>query len=148
MSRPAARTARATILSLVVGLVATFSVGSLTAPAHAENVVTPGDFTGYGFDQCLGPTQSAMNRWLTHSPFLSVGIYISGDSRACRSQPNLTPRWISTQLRKGWRLLPITLVLIIALMCVGFFAAIFGCLIYELNVGFPRYFCWERLLPD
>jgi Domain of unknown function (DUF1906)/Putative peptidoglycan binding domain len=109
MSRPAARTARATILSLVVGLVATFSLGSLTAPAHAENVVTPGDFTGYGFDQCLGPTQSAMNRWLTHSPFLSVGIYISGDSRACRSQPNLTPRWISTQLRKGWRLLPITL---------------------------------------
>jgi hypothetical protein len=109
MPRPAARTARATILSLVVGLVATLSLGSLTAPAHAENVVTPGDFTGYGFDQCLGPTQSAMNRWLTHSPFLSVGIYISGDSRACRSQPNLTPRWISTQLRKGWRLLPITL---------------------------------------
>ena len=109
MPRPAPRTARATILSVVVGLVATLSLGSLAAPAHAENVATPGDFTGYGFDQCLGPTQSAMNRWLTHSPFLSVGIYISGDSRACRSQPNLTPKWISTQLRKGWRLLPITL---------------------------------------
>ena len=28
------------------------------------------------------------------------GIYISGDSRACRSQPNLTPAWVSTQLAK------------------------------------------------
>ena len=43
------------------------------------------------------------------SPFLAVGIYISGDSRGCRSQPNLTPKWVATQLRKGWRLLPITL---------------------------------------
>ena len=72
-------------------------------------MVTPGNFTGYGFDQCLAPTQKAMNAWLKHSPFLSVGIYISGDSRACRSQPNLTRDWIGTQLRKGWRLLPITL---------------------------------------
>src|SRR5687768_2796682 len=79
-------------------------------PAAAEpNPVTPGNFRGFGFDQCLAPTQRAMDTWLNHSPFLSVGIYISGNSRACRSQPNLTPRWISTQLRKGWRLLPITL---------------------------------------
>ncbi|KAA1421558.1 DUF1906 domain-containing protein [Nocardioides humilatus] len=79
-------------------------------PAAAEtNPVTPGDFKGYGFDQCLAPTQKAMDVWLNQSPFLSVGIYISGNSRACRSQPNLTPKWIATQLRKGWRLLPITL---------------------------------------
>ncbi|KAA1427561.1 glycoside hydrolase domain-containing protein [Nocardioides antri] len=79
-------------------------------PAAAEpNPVTPGDFRGYGFDQCLAPTQRAMDTWLDHSPFLAVGIYISGNSRWCRSQPNLTPRWIGTQLRKGWRLLPITL---------------------------------------
>jgi hypothetical protein len=50
-----------------------------------------------------------MNRWLKHSPFLAVGIYISGASRACRDQPHLTPTWISTQLHNGWRLLPITL---------------------------------------
>ncbi len=72
-------------------------------------MATPGDFTGYGFDQCLAPTQKAMNRWLKTSPFLAVGIYISGTSRACREQPNLTPEWVSTQLAKGWRLLPITL---------------------------------------
>ena len=75
----------------------------------APNPATPGDFTGYGFDQCLAPTQSTMNTWLRTSPYLAVGIYISGDSRACRSQPNLTPAWVRTQLRRGWRLLPITL---------------------------------------
>lgn len=77
--------------------------------AGKPNPVTPGNFTGYGFDQCLAPTQQTMNTWLYHSPFLAVGIYIAGNSRWCRSQPNLTPDWIRTQLRKGWRLLPITL---------------------------------------
>ena len=80
-----------------------------TAAARRTSVVTPGDFTGYGFDQCLAPSQQAMDAWLQSSPFLAVGIYISGNSRACRSQPNLTPTWISTQLARGWRLLPITL---------------------------------------
>ena len=70
------------------------------AQGRRANVVTPGDFTGYGFDQCLAPTQRAMDAWLKNSPFLAVGIYISGDSRACRNQPNLTPTWISTQLRQ------------------------------------------------
>jgi hypothetical protein len=89
----------------IVGVTAGVPAGS----AATGNVVTPGNFRGYGFDQCLAPTQKAMDKWLHHSPFLAVGIYISGASRACRSQPNLTPRWISTQLSKGWRLLPITL---------------------------------------
>ncbi len=81
----------------------------MAAPAQATNVATPGDFTGYGFDQCLAPSQKAMDAWLKSSPFWAVGIYISGDSRACPVQPNLTPTWVSTQLAKGWRLLPITL---------------------------------------
>lgn len=81
----------------------------LAGPARADNVVTPGNFTGYGFDQCLTPTQAKMDRWLDYSPFWAVGIYISGDSRGCRDQPNLTPEWVATQLAHGWRLLPITL---------------------------------------
>ena len=85
------------------------TVARATAADPAPNPVTPGNFVGYGFDQCLAPSQAAMNKWLQHSPFLAAGIYISGDSRACRNQPNLTPKWIATQLRKGWRLLPITL---------------------------------------
>ena len=123
-SRPVERTpsrplGRATAVALAAGLVLSLGTSSgsvaaapAAAPAQARvdgNVVTPGDFTGYGFDQCLAPTQQAMNTWLKHSPFLAVGIYISGDSRACRSQPNLTPTWIRKQLAKGWRLLPITL---------------------------------------
>ncbi|MGL5808450.1 MAG: glycoside hydrolase domain-containing protein [Nocardioides sp.] len=83
--------------------------GGVAHPSYADNRATPGDFTGYGFDQCLTPSQAKMDVWLEYSPFLAAGIYISGDSRACRRQPNLTPTWVSTQLAKGWRLLPITL---------------------------------------
>ena len=57
----------------------------------------------------MAPTQAAMDAWITHSPFRAVGIYISGDSRACRTQPNLSPTWVSTQVARGWRLLPIAL---------------------------------------
>ena len=108
---------------------AALTVGGLTlAPAGAEdtttsvpagharvakqlfsNPVTPGNYTGLGFDQCQAPEQWKMDAWLQSSPFRAVGIYISGASRGCRDQPNLTPTWISTQLTKGWRLLPITL---------------------------------------
>jgi hypothetical protein len=105
MTRSVARTARTALVALLTGLAATLTA----TPAQARTIVTPGNFTGYGFDQCLAPTQGAMDAWLKNSPFLSVGIYISGDSRACRTQPNLTKTWVSTQLRNGWRLLPITL---------------------------------------
>ncbi|MFC5727366.1 MULTISPECIES: glycoside hydrolase domain-containing protein [Nocardioides] len=79
------------------------------AAAEPPNPVTPGSFRGYGFDQCLTPTQAKMDAWLQHSPFLAVGVYISGNSRFCRHQPNLTSAWVRTQLAKGWRILPITL---------------------------------------
>jgi hypothetical protein len=101
----ALRTAVVT-LALAVGL----TLGAApAASADGTNPATPGDFTGYGFDQCLTPEQHKMNAWLESSPFMAVGIYISGKSRACRDQPNLTPEWVSTQITKGWRLLPITL---------------------------------------
>jgi hypothetical protein len=80
-----------------------------TADSVPGNVVTPGNFHGYGFDQCTAPSQSSMDTWLRQSPYLAVGIYISGASRACKVQPNLSPSWVSTQLGNGWRLLPITL---------------------------------------
>ena len=99
------RAIRATVLSGCVALL----VGALTAPtASADNRVTPGNFTGYGFDQCVAPSQTAMDAWLTSSPYWAVGIYISGASRACTSQPNLSSAWVSRQLRNGWRLLPLT----------------------------------------
>ena len=108
--RTARRTVRRAPRRTAAWVVAALALSvTLASPAQAGNRVTPGDFTGYGFDQCLAPSQASMDAWLEHSPFLAVGIYISGDSRGCRSQPNLTPEWIATQLAKGWRLLPITL---------------------------------------
>lgn len=82
---------------------------SAVAQRSATNPATPRNFTGYAFDQCLAPSQNAMDAWLRSSPYWAVGIYISGASRGCRSQPNLTPTWVRTQLANGWRLLPITL---------------------------------------
>ena len=106
--RTLARRFGSPLAAVGTGLLMVLTLAPGTAVAR-DNVTTPGNFTGYGFDQCLAPEQWEMNRWLNNSPFLAVGIYISGDSRGCRSQPNLTRRWISTQLEKGWRLLPITL---------------------------------------
>lgn len=77
--------------------------------AKSTNPVTPGNFTGLGFDQCETQSQKKMDAWLAHSPFRAVGVYISGASRFCKTQKNLTPTWVSTQLAKGWRILPITL---------------------------------------
>ncbi|GAA2126611.1 glycoside hydrolase domain-containing protein [Nocardioides bigeumensis] len=112
MPRPVRRFAATLAIALATTLAAPTSspaAAPVVAAQREGNPVTPGDLTGYGFDQCLAPTQRSMNKWMKHSPFLAVGIYISGKSRACRSQPNLTPEWVSTQLAKGWRLLPITL---------------------------------------
>ena len=108
------RSGRALSTGVLVTVLATVgaTVGAavvVAGPAQARNVVTPGNFTGFAFDQCVAPTQSSMNAWLRSSPYLAVGIYISGASRGCVDQPNLSPRWIRRQLRNGWRLLPITL---------------------------------------
>ena len=96
---------------LAAGLVAVLvaTLGGAAPASAASNPVTPGDFTGYGFDQCTAPSQSAMDAWRTGSPYWAVGIYISGASRGCTRQPNLTPTWVRTQLANGWRLMPITL---------------------------------------
>jgi len=105
---------RALVVATVVGLLAAVLLAlpdrdDDSAIPTASNPVTPGVFTGLGFDQCLAPTQAKMTAWRKSSPFRAVGIYIAGYSRACRSQPSLTPTWIAAQLAAGWHLLPITL---------------------------------------
>ena len=88
--------------------VATLAASLLVAtPAEAVRV-TPGSFTGYGFDQCQAPSQTEMDTWLTTSPYWAVGIYIAGDNRYCDEQDYLDATWVATQLRNGWRLLPLT----------------------------------------
>jgi glycoside hydrolase-like protein len=66
--------------------------------------VQPGVYTGQGFDACAAPSQAAMDAWLG-SPYRAVGVYIGGVHRAC-AQPNLTPKWVTTQVKKGWHLVP------------------------------------------
>lgn len=79
----------------------------LTAPSGASAAtVTPGSFTGYGFDACTAPSQTKMDAWRKTSPFRAVGIYTSGSSRACK-QPNLSRRWVQTQVARGWKIMPI-----------------------------------------
>src|SRR6188472_3622248 len=93
----------ATLLALVL------SGTLLTTPAHAANPVTPGNYRGLGFDQCEAPSQSAMSTWIKKSPFRAAGIYISGASRGCQRQSNLSATWVRRQLAAGWHLMPITL---------------------------------------
>ncbi len=88
-------------LALAAGLLAPALAAS---PAHA--VSAPGNFTGFGFDACTAPTQAQMDAWWVSSPFAAVGVYISGSSRAC-AQPQLTRSWVSTQAKRGWRLMPL-----------------------------------------
>src|ERR1700750_3179657 len=109
MLRPLWRTSTILGTLLATALSAAVVVPALVAPAEAANPVTPGNFRGLGFDQCATQSQTAMNAWVKKSPFRAVGIYISGNSRACRQQTNLTPAWGATQRRAGWPLLPITL---------------------------------------
>jgi hypothetical protein len=101
---------RRTLAGLTVaGLAATVGLTASTSTATTPNPITPGNMTGYGFDQCEAPSQAAMTTWLKYSPFRAVGIYMSGSLRYCQAQTNLTPTWVRTQLATGWRLLPIHL---------------------------------------
>lgn len=76
------------------------------AASAAPMVATPGSFTGYGFDACEAPGQAQMNAWRASSPYSAVGIYIGGSNRLC-PQAQLSADWVRTQVRLGWRLLPI-----------------------------------------
>jgi hypothetical protein len=99
-------TSRLTITGVLTGLAATFL---LSTPAHAAGPSAPGNFTGFGFDACVAPTQSVMHTWNTRSPFSVIGIYVSGSSRYCgdKYQPNLSKAWVARNAANGWRFLPI-----------------------------------------
>ena len=107
--RNSSRTRSWLVLPLATLLALVLSGTLLTTPAHAANPVTPGNYRGLGFDQCEAPSQSAMSTWIKKSPFRAAGIYISGASRACQRQSNLSATWVRRQLAAGWHLMPITL---------------------------------------
>ncbi|MEV6283187.1 DUF1906 domain-containing protein [Kribbella sp. NPDC051770] len=76
------------------------------AAAVAPSVVATGNLQGgFAFDACTAPSQAAMDAWLyPSSGYKAVGIYISGERRAC-AQPNLTSDWVGTNAAKGWQFL-------------------------------------------
>jgi peptidoglycan hydrolase-like protein with peptidoglycan-binding domain len=88
---------------VVSGLVVLTAAG----PATAGTRVMPGSFTGYAFDACQAPSQTAMDVWRERSPYWAVGIYTSGVNRYCDEQTHLSSAWVAEQNRKGWRLLPL-----------------------------------------
>ena len=63
-------------------------------------------FTGLAFDTCDAPKRAVMNAWKQSSPYGAVGIYISGENRAC-DQNNLTADWIQDVGAQGWKFIPL-----------------------------------------
>jgi hypothetical protein len=109
--RQRSRRPRSWLAAASAAVLALLLSGTLLSPppAYAANPVTPGNYRGLGFDQCEAPSASAMSTWIKKSPFRAAGIYISGASRACQRQSNLTASWVRWRLAEGWHLMPITL---------------------------------------
>jgi hypothetical protein len=85
---------------------------AVAAPAQAaerspalRGSSAPGSLTGYAFDTCSAPPQEVMDAWWTASPYSAVGVYIGGNNRLCKDQPELNAGWVRTQQRRGWHVL-------------------------------------------
>ena len=63
-------------------------------------------YSGLGFDTCAAPPTDAIKAWAGASPYHAVGIYIGGLDRAC-PDGNLTPSWVQTVSKQGWKFFPI-----------------------------------------
>lgn len=81
------------------------SNNAMSDPGSYRAASTATLFRGQGFDTCMAPSTNAMRAWL-RSSYRSVGIYIGGLNRAC-GWGNLSPSWVTTVSRMGWRLQPI-----------------------------------------
>jgi hypothetical protein len=93
-------------LALLVALpVGTPAQAEPTTPLPYVAGATGTRFTGLAFDTCTAPTVAQLSAWLA-SPYRAVGIYIGGVNRSC-AQPQLTPSWVSSVTRMGYRLIPI-----------------------------------------
>jgi hypothetical protein len=100
---------RVSVVGVLAGTVALAASLLMPSAAAAADPKAPGDFTGYGFDACVAPSQKVMDAWNLRSPYSAVGIYISGNSRYCgdKYQPNLSKSWVETNASHGWRFIPI-----------------------------------------
>ncbi len=99
---------------LVRHILGTLRTSDGTLPAHNMSPIqanvtpanlTPGAFSGKGFDACTAPSTGHMAAWLK-SPYRAVGIYIGGANRAC-GDGNLSSSWVRTVSSSGWHLMPL-----------------------------------------
>ncbi len=100
---------RVSVVGVLAGTLALAASLLVPTAAYAADPQAPGDFTGYGFDACVAPSQAVMDAWNLRSPYTAIGIYISGNSRYCgdKYQPNLSKTWVETNASHGWRFIPI-----------------------------------------
>jgi peptidoglycan hydrolase-like protein with peptidoglycan-binding domain len=100
---------RVSVVGFLAGTMALAASLLTPSTAAAADPQAPGNFTGYGFDACVAPSQKVMDAWNLRSPYSAIGIYISGNSRYCgdRYQPNLSRTWVETNASHGWRFIPI-----------------------------------------
>ena len=98
-----------TVLAGMLCAAMVIALGLQPSSSATTGVLTPGTFTGMGFDACAAPSATTMDKWMKakENPYRAVGVYISGGMRAC-SQPNLTASWISHVTSTGWHVLPLT----------------------------------------
>ncbi|WP_433160605.1 glycoside hydrolase domain-containing protein [Kribbella sp. CA-247076] len=94
----------AAVAVLLVGPSST-AVAEPTTPITYASGTTATRFTGLAFDTCTAPSVAQLSAWKA-SPYKAIGIYIGGVNRSC-AQPQLTPSWVSSVTRMGWRLIPI-----------------------------------------
>jgi hypothetical protein len=75
---------------------------------HPSTVVlaSPSVVTGKAFDTASAPSLATMNAWWGTSPYKAVGVYIGGVNRFDTTQANLTPDWVTSVSRTGWKLIP------------------------------------------
>jgi Domain of unknown function (DUF1906) len=71
-----------------------------TSDGHARH------YNARGLDSCNAPTHSQMAAFWHQTRWWWWAIYIGGVNRACPNT-NLTPSWISHEMRRGWGLQPI-----------------------------------------
>jgi hypothetical protein len=92
--------------SLLAAGLTTWALAQPAPAAMVPEAASATRFIGLAFDTCDAPKRAVMRTWKESSPYGAVGIYISGDNRAC-DQSNLTADWIGDVTAQGWKFIPL-----------------------------------------
>ena len=105
--RPAAvATVGVAVASVIAGGLGTWALAKPATAVMYPEGASATRFIGLAFDTCAAPKREVMQAWKQSSPYGAIGIYISGDNRACR-QRELSAGWIRDVSAMGWKFLPL-----------------------------------------